>query len=277
MEAPMKILRLALLLSIPAALVACTTAPPDDTGADADADTDSDADTDTDTDTDADGDADCDAGPSTPDYGELNAEQITWDNYTHDAGLAAVAAADPGDGNTADGEWLVDGAVVTLAGYAPDGSNPDTFWVADSSGSMVVYRVDPGMVVNPGDTISFTVTQVGNYAGLRQIAAATDFVVADVAAQGVYVVDATTDAASWASSAHQVIYSYGEITAENGECGTSYECFDYTAANGTTTALRLHESKGLVEGDCLQVTAPIGTFAGDDQYNINDLDWVVFY
>lgn len=274
----MKILRLALLVSTTASLVACiSAAPPDDTGAEADADTDSDADTDTDTDTDADGDADCDAGPSTPDYGELNADEITWDNYTHDAGLAAVIDADPGDGNTAEGEWVVTDAIVTLTGYAPEGSNPDTFWVADASGSIVVYRVDPGFVVKAGDTISFTVNQVGNYAGLYQISGASDFAVADVGSELVYVVDGMTNQAAWSLNPHEIIYSYGEVTAEHGECGTSYQCFDYTAANGNVTALRLHESKGLVKGDCLQVTAPMGTFAGSDQYNVNDLDWVNFY
>ena len=275
MERTMSIFRLALALSLPLALtIACDSGPPEDTGpvSEGDADTDADSDTDTDTDADGDADADCDITGATPIYDNLYGagNTVVGENPYGDAGLSAVIAAAPADGETIAGEWAVTGATVIAVGYAPEGSNPDNIWFADSSGAARTYRTDPGLVLKAGDVVDFTVTELTMYYETLELTGITGVTVTGT--DKIWMLDGNATAITYAEHEQQVVYAWGEVVSEDGECGGSYSC--YTFEYGTNSAnLRIQTSKGLIQGDCAQVAVPVGSFSGAEQLNVDDLDW----
>ena len=271
----MKMLRLALALSLPIALAACTKGPPEDTGPVVEGDADSDADSDTDTDTDADGDADCDISGATPVYEELfgaDGAVVGANPYTTDAGLGAIIADKPAEGETLTGEWVVTGAVVGAVGYYPEGSNPSNIWFNDVNGTVRTYYVDPGVALSGGEVVSFTATEIKNYYGTLEITAMGEVTV--TGSDKVWLTDGNNTTLSYETHAEQFVYAWGEIMDEGVECGgsTSYTCFDFQYGVNTTT-LRILSSKGVVQGDCAQVVVPLGTYSGADQMDVSDLDW----
>lgn len=270
----MSTFRLALALSLPLALtIACENGPPEDTGPDVsgDADTDADSDTDTDTDADGDADADCDISGATPIYDDLYGagNTVLGANPYADGGLGAVLAAAPEQGEDAEGEWIVTAATVVAVGYAPEGSNPDNIWLADSNGVARTYRTDPGVVLKAGDVVSLKVTKLTQYFDTLEITGISDVVVTGT--DKIWMLDGNATTVNYAEHEQNVVYAWGEITSEDGECGGSASCYTFEYGSNTNN-LRILSSKGLITGDCVQVAVPVGYFDGE-QLNVDDLDW----
>jgi hypothetical protein len=266
------------LLAFPLAL-ACRpkpgggdTAP--NTGSDADADTDADADADADTDTPTHaGDCQDPTNLSTW-YGTLDPSLATATNYSTSAGIAAVRAATPAtDGDSAAVNLPITGAIITAVGYAPVGVNPDNFWLQDADIGVHTYFTDPGQVVAVGDSVSFTVTEVTNYGGTTEITGLSDFT-DDSSGNKVYVKDSKGQALDYATEADDLVRVWGRITGEGVDCGP-VKCYplDYGAPSDITV-----RTGGAVTVDsCVEVMAPLGSFDGALQLDLDDFDSLAAY
>jgi hypothetical protein len=266
------------------ALVACDRGPEDDSDTDVETDTDTDTDSDSDTDTDTDTDTDADITPCDPPtsmyYGVLQESQITDVAPTGDAGIAAVVAAAPaGDGETATVDLQITNATVMMVGYRPSGGDLWSLWVQDENAAIRTYASSTPITaeVVPGNKVSFKVTEIKNYAGELEITKLADFVVDDTTAGPVYVQDVTGETITYADHGREVVYTYGRITTVPAACGGSSVCATWLLPTGQEVDFRIGEQKGVVQGDCIQVVSPVGTFDGDVQFDINDFDWVEFF
>ncbi|MFT6234733.1 MAG: hypothetical protein ACJAZO_005257 [Myxococcota bacterium] len=286
-----------LALITPLTLVGC---PPEDPSETGDVDTSGTEGTDdTDTEgTDDEGtegtdapDFDCHVLPSSlPDWtGDLDPPALgTTTPFGFDAGLDDVIAALPASGETATVNIAVTGAVVTTLGFNPESDSGviHTFYVGDATGGALV-RLDftddtTAVDVVPGDAVDFTVTTMENFNGLLQIAAISDLT---VTSQGneVYIVAATGLAIDTINDISVVHQLHGELTSSESGCGGSSVCFDFETRDGETavvSTLRINNNNlqtPLIEGDCLQVNAPLTQFSGDAQFNIGNFAWQRWY
>lgn len=276
------------------AFAACNNGPPDtgiDTDTNADADTDTDADSDTDTDTDADTDSDTDSDSDTdadcavPDgsfHGGLSASQIVSTSpYTTDAGLTAVIAADPGDGNTANVDLTITNAVVAAVGYVPSTSTSEwTVWLADQNGAARTYlntsTVSIPSTIVPGDVVSMHVVELNNYAGEIEITKIDSFTKSDTTSH-VWVQDATAANIDVATQAREVVHGYGKLMTAPTACGGTALCSDMKTSNGQTIPFRIKTVWDPRQGDCIEFYMPVGVFAGEPQLNVDTFDWVNLY
>ena len=273
-------MRLWIQLPVVIALIGCGPRVPVDTDADADTDTDMDTDTDSDTDTDTEVDK-CPEAPDAGFYGQLEAGQVTATSPYKDSGISAVVAAqaDVVDGTPKAVDIQVTDAVVASIGYTPSSATAHwSVWVADSKGAVRTYLKDStGTIpstVKPGDTISFKVKQLTNFAGEFQISQITDFALgADTSLIWLQETNGTT--LSYADHGRELVHAYGQVVTDPAACG-SYECMDLDL-DGQTVDFRIKPEKGVVKGDCLDVVAPVGVFNGGVQFNIDNFDWVDFY
>lgn len=244
-------------------------------------------DTDEDTDNDTEAPFNCDEGPSDPDafWGPLDKAQVTTTAPTNDAGIGALLAQAPAEGQsvTLDPPLLVTDAVVSASEFVPEGSVPDDLWLRDSGGAIRTYanfRDDPPKIVipdditglGPGSVVSFKVTELTNYFGEIQISALEDFTVSPTSGL-VYVVDATDGTeVTFADHRAEVVRIWGRVAEERGECGTNTYCYGIET-NGNTYELRIRKDEYEV-GDCLPIANPVGQFQGKVQFNVSDFDAV---
>jgi len=255
-------------------LAACTGRAPSHTGETGwtpDTDTD-DTDTgDTDTGTPP---ASCDEGPSDIGtwFGGIDPTLVTSDAYTNDAGVAALVAAAPADGEEATGTFAVSGATVTNVGYPPT----KNFWFADANGAMRTYLYeDAATEVLPGMIVNFTATTIKNYFGEIEVTAVSDF---EVVSSGnpVQVVEALGANLDYATQGRQMVHTYGQITAFIEECGTTSSCWTFTHG-GADIRFRISNEKGIIEGDCVEVVAPVASYTPDTLFDVGNWDWMRWY
>lgn len=283
---------LTLILALsPLTLTGCPPDNPDDTGDTDTSDTDTtDPGTDTDTDTDTPAGIDCHVVPSIlPEWaGDIEPPSLaTTVPYTLDAGLDDVMAAMPAVGESVTVDIDVTGAYVTTLGFNPgvDAGEVHSFYIGDVSGGIYV-RLDftsaPSVDVVPGDAVNFTVTEVENFNGLLQISAISDLSVVSENNE-IYVKAAsgqTLDTTNDISELHQL---HGELVSGATGCGGSSVCFDFETRDGDTSVvsmLRVNNNNltpPLIEGDCVQVNAPLTEFNGDAQFNIGNFAWHRWY
>lgn len=277
----------ALVLGLGSAIGACRTQPDEERPKpEQDTDTDTDTDSDTDTDTDVDKPFDCGDGPVDGDlwFGAFREDQVTvspTSPYANDAGIGAVleAAPESGDTVTLETPLRIERAVVINTVYAPEGSVPLTFWFADKNGAMRTYddyRRDDDIVVPDevtalpyGSVVSFDVRAIKNYEGELEIVQADNFTLHEET-DTIWVVDKTDGSVvSYETLGRANVKTWGEITEVREPCGT-YSCYTYTVGEDEYV---LRIKKSFYEGDCIPVTAPLGTYRGEEQFNINDYDW----
>ncbi|MEM6926614.1 MAG: hypothetical protein AAF602_06785 [Myxococcota bacterium] len=287
-----------LFLGLLTSVAACSRVPVDE---DADADADADTDADSDTDSDADTDSDTDADPNV-ECGEPPMRGAWWDDHPlngltltntapqADAGLAAVRAAGEGvsELTVLETPLQVRGAVVSLVGFRPSGTDVLELYVNDSSGGMYLrfVTIPESAGIDNGDIVDFDVNVVNNFGGLAQVVNETtgspDFTVLTEGienlaingeAQAIYVVDAAAEAPlSVAEHGHAIIEAYGEILTEGVDCGSNDEkCYDLEYAEGQTITFR-SRSEFIQQGDCIQYVGPMGAF-NTPQIDATNFDW----
>lgn len=277
-------------IALPLAL-ACRPEPKPDTGTlegDADTDTDSDADSDADADSDTDADTDTDPDTNTqagscPDpvdlatwYGTLDPALVTTTNYGFSAGLQAVNDASPAYGEpTATVDLMVNGAVVTAIGYHPAGTDPSSVWLQDQDGAVRTFMTDmPNAQV--GDKVSFHVTEITSYFGETEITAIDGFMI-DSSGTPVYVRDGNGTDLTYAADGREMLRVWGEIITDTGECGNNVNCYMLDYGGTSDIMFRVGAPLGLLPGDCVKITAPLGYYEPDARFDLSDWDWLAVY
>jgi len=228
----------------------------------------------------------CSDGPSDPD--QLFADQfaslygsITDTPYAVTGGVQAVvdAANALGSGETAAVDLVVSGAVVTNIDYLPESASYINFWFGDSEANMRTFGTDLGGVdmqsLRRGQTVSFRVTELKNYAGEFEVTALTDFEVIDDSTQAIHVVDANTKTLDYAIHGRANVSLYGEITELQGECGSS-NCWTFETGGGQALTLRVSNIVELYEGDCIWWMGPIASYNGL-QLSATNFDWFSYF
>ena len=219
----------------------------------------------------------CSDGPAFPDAwaGALDPERITNTPPSHDAGIAAIIDALPSSGSATISIEVTEAVVANFTEY---GGGLDQLWLSDSSGGLQTFGPDIPFTADelqPGDTVSFTATEITSYYDLPELTGLTGL---SIASQGgmVYVVEGNTTTISLAEHLNQNIRGYGAITSEPEGCGGSSVCADFTFGDNTAI-LRFSDSLGLAVGDCVDVLAPLTIFSGAPQLNLDNNDWVSVY
>ncbi len=218
---------------------------------------------------------DCNEGPAEPFYGAYGESSPTTTRTSTDAGIDALIAAAPGDGeDPVEVDLTISGALVTHVAYA--GANtPNNYNLIDANDAVNVFGVE--LDVSLGDTVSMKVTELTNYFGMIEITAAEELSV-DSSDNGVYIVDATTAAVAYASEGLLNVRVHGQITSDDEPCGSNNKCYDYLASNGQAFILRVPNNlNGYGNGDCVAVTNPLGQFGGDLQLDVRDFDNITKY
>lgn len=201
---------------------------------------------------------------------------VTSDDYENDAGLAAVRKAALAAKTETVVSLKVTDATVISKGYVPANGTYAKFWVADSSGPLVIYNVDlpdaPGLA--PGDVVSFTATKVLNYFDLAEVTEIADFSVSK-APGPVQIIAANTTPIDYTQHGERVVEAYGELVNSTGGCGGSFVCFDMTVGK-QTFQFRTRSNFDQV-GDCIHFIGPLQRFQDTLQLTVEDFDWSRFY
>ncbi len=273
-------------LALPLAL-ACRPEPKSDTGT-VEGDADTDTDTDTDSDADADSDSDTDADTDVPVggcpepaslaslYGTLDPAMVTTTNYGFSAGVQAAITASPGDGEpNATVDLMINGAVITAVGYHPPDTDPGTVWFQDQDAALRTYNTPmPGVKV--GDKVSFRITEISNYNGELEIVA-LDSLTIDSSGTPVYVRDATGTTLDYATDGRELLRVWGEVMSDGIECGGVSSCYPLNYGGATDVEFRVGAALGLLTGDCVILTAPLGVFDTELQFDLSDWAWLAVY
>lgn len=227
----------------------------------------------------------CQDGPSDPGswFGVLEPSQVTDVNTYGDAGLSALLEKAPAKDQTVtfDPPLRITKAVVTLPGYAPEGKFPGTFWFADSKGAMRTFDnlnntediVVPAEItaLPAGSVVSFDVTELKNYSGELEVTGLRNFELHSDPAQKVYVRDRTDGTKlEYATDGRFIVHLWGEVSKVRGPCG-SPTCYEMTSGDNVYL---VRVKKEYLEGDCLELVAPVGTFNDELQFDISDFDWL---
>lgn len=198
---------------------------------------------------------------------------VTDVEYAFDAGLDDVLAAVPAtQGNIVSGLSIpVTGAIVHNQSFPDD----ERFWVADGNGAIRTFlysAVSP--VPQPGDAVSFTVTEVQNFVGQPQINAVTNWSVDssgnDVLVRNGQGVELTPATVNYSYEA------YGKILGDIVTCGPSTTCW-YFWHGGQISEVRINDALGVEAGSCIHVIAPVYYFQTDELFDIQNWDWLRSY
>ena len=105
--------------------------------------------------------------------------------------------------------------------------------------------------------------------------AASDF---EVVSSGnpVQVVEALGASLDYATQGRQIVHTYGEITAFVEECGATSSCWTFTHG-GSDIRFRISNDKGIVEGDCIEIVAPVASYTPDTLFDVGNWDWMRWY
>jgi hypothetical protein len=213
----------------------------------------------------------CADGPAFPGAwaGTIDPAQRTDQPYDFDAGIAdALAAADNSSRLPVD---IIDAVV---ANFTTRSGSVDTLWIADEAGGMMSYGVDFNLeadAIAPGDRISFTITDATVYFGLPEITE-VEGVVVTPGDGAVYVVDGNAEVITTETHLSQNIQAYGELIADEGACGSS-SCFTFGYGDNAHT-IRVSEGLGFKVGDCVEIAMPLGIYFEEEQYSIDNNNWV---
>jgi hypothetical protein len=217
----------------------------------------------------------------------VEASTVTLDSAGLEAVLGAVPVDDPPQDENTDDD--VDDSIVTLdttldvtgALVIATGRTDNADTTAEIEGNDWLYLQDadttlvlnggfvgsaypdgaaPDTAVKIGDKVSFTVTGVRNFSGTPQIARVTDFVIDgsdnDVPFTDMTGADITMD--SWGN----LIRVSGQLTADNGSCGGSAICYEFTHGDPAKTITFRSNSQFVETGSCVTFFGPLGAFPG---------------
>lgn len=192
--------------------------------------------------------------------------------YINDSGLDDVIAAAPAVNEQISGLSInVTGAIVHNYIFP----NDQVFWMADGNGSIRTFlnnAVSPSPL--PGDSVSFTVTDLSNYFGELHITGLSNWSINSTGnnvlirnGQDVELVDSTQG---------YTYQAYGKILSMIGACGTGTTCWNFE--HGTEVSeLRIRDDVGVMVNSCLHVIAPVYYFEDNALFDIQDWDWKSFY
>jgi hypothetical protein len=219
----------------------------------------------------------CADGPAFVDAwaGAVSPELVTDTPYTAVAGIGEILAAAPAEGSAAIDIAVTDAVVANLTEY---GGGIDQLWLADADGGLQTYGVSINLTADdiaPGDTVSFTATEITTYYSLPELTGLSDLTITGSGAM-VYVIDGNTTAVTVSAHLNQNVRGFGALTSAPESCGGSSVCADFTFGPNTVT-LRFAAALSLSEGDCVDVLAPLTIFSGAAQLNIDNNDWLSVY
>jgi hypothetical protein len=228
------------------------------------------------------GEESCPGGPKDEWYGTIPAELVTADPYVHDAGLAALVAVLPTNGESidlSDAPVSITGAIFAVEGYRPEWEpGPRTFWIADANAHVRV-QLDAGLDVpdlSLGDAIDLEVTSVRDYGFGQAYITSVQLVTITAEDQPVWVQDGSELALDYDADPEEIFSVWGVLTREFVECGGSYVCSELMHC-GHTMPVRLQDFVGYAVGDEIEIVAPLqGEHPlGDGTiFNQFEVDWV---
>ncbi len=263
-----------------------------DGDADGDSDSDADADGDVDADSDSDGDADTDtvdtdtttdpgvrhgacAAPAPFEYGpELAGVGLRAKDFDQDANLDDVIAAADLALVATPVNIPVTGAIVTMIAYRADGGYPEEVWMADANGAIRTYGTPIGGV-QVGDAVTFRVREVLNYFGEHEVTAIGPVTV-DSTGNDVYVHESPANL-NYAQNGRELLHLWGEIVTVEGPCGGTSSCYQLEHGGAKPALLRTGTVVGLAQGDCVEVTWPMGYFDTEVQLDVATYDQLRVY
>ena len=283
-------LSLALLLA-PLTLTGCPPDNPDDSDVDTNEGTDDPGtdDPDSDDDTEEPSDINCHVLPTSlpPFAGAIEPASLASETpYTTDGGLDdVIAATTPATEDSVTVDIDVTSAIVTTLDFNAeyqDTGIAHRFFVEDAAGGVYVrldFDTADGWPIAPGDEVSFTATSVRNFNGVMQVGALTDLVVVS-SDNPVYVVEGNGQTLDTTGAINTVHHLFGELVTSGSECGSGWECFDLETRDGldtNTSTFRIRNDRlttPYIQGDCIDLYAPLSQFSGEPQFNINNFQWV---
>lgn len=201
---------------------------------------------------------------------------VTRTPYNFDAGVQAVLTAADGAKSGTVVSLPVTGAVVTSLEYIPSANDgTHTFWVEDTNGSIVAFRVPTDPVdpldLKPGNKVDFTATEVNEYFGTPEITSIFGFAV--VGTEPVYLADGNDGTPLlWDTLGPRTVEVWGEIVSDAVSCGDTSVCMDLEYAGGTIV-FRTAQSFFPIRGDCIHYIGPLSKFNGATQLDTGNLDW----
>jgi len=215
----------------------------------------------------------CADGPAFPGQwvGTVDPDRVTTTPYDFDAGIAdAIAAMDRGS-------FPVEITDAVVANYTERDGEIDTLWIQDGSAGLMTYNVSTGLrsdEISPGDTVSFTISDGTIYFGLPEITGISGDITV-TGSQDVYLVDGTAEVVTTETHLSQNILAYGELTADEGSCGSA-RCFTFSYGENAHT-IRVSEGLNFKVGDCIELAMPLGIYFEEEQYSVDNNDWVSVY
>lgn len=220
----------------------------------------------------------CADGPAFPEFwaGALEPDMVSATPYDFDAGIGDAIGAMSSNGSFS-GPVTITDAVVTA--YTEYNGDVDVMWIADSSGGLMSYGVDWGLSVSdvsPGDTISFTATDGTIYFGLPELTEIDGPPTVTGRVDALYVVDGNAEVVTTEDHLSQLVGAYGELVNDEGSCGSSARCYTFSYGENAHT-IRVDDALGFSVGDCVQVLMPLGIYFEEEQYSIDNNNWVSTY
>lgn len=205
-----------------------------------------------------------------------------WD-ASYDAGIAALVEAAPTSGDPITGEWTVTEATVVATDY----NSPNTqraqrsFWLGDGNATIQVFffaedvASQPTFSVKVGQRISGTVTSLGQYQGMAQVATADGASwTLESEDNEVYIRDVTGPLT--ADDAHAVVRVTGTLVGiDNPDCGGA-QCYEMVYGDNQEIILRTG-SEFTAVGMCVTYVGPVRLFSGEAQLDTQNYDWLWTY
>lgn len=211
---------------------------------------------------------------------------ITNTPYTNDAGLGGLLAAL--DGTTGDQTVDVDitGATVTVLDYNRDEDLGQVFrfYVEDANAAFFArLSFDAtGYDIQAGDIVNFNVTAAQLYFGVPQISAISELTVVS-SGNPVHVIEGNGQTLDLTGDVNRVHHLYGELVSAGEGCQDPNYCFDLETVDGETSTintLRINQEPlqtPLIQGDCVEIIAPMGIFSEAPQFNVGNYEWHRWY
>lgn len=218
----------------------------------------------------------CDDGPAFPDMwaGLVNPADVTDVPYDFDAGIE-----DALDAVANNGPFPVEITDAVVANFTTSNGDVDTLWIADKAGGLMSYNVTWGLSADdiaPGDTISFSITDGTVYYGLPEITDIDGTPTITGHRDEIYVVNGNAETITTETHLSQNIAAYGELVKDEGSCGSSQRCFAFGYGDNVHT-LRVSTDLGFQVGDCVQVAMPLSIYYEEEQYSVENNNWVSLY
>ncbi|MEN0060618.1 MAG: hypothetical protein AAGA48_00640 [Myxococcota bacterium] len=169
----------------------------------------------------------------------------------------------------------VSGAIVTAVADLSDDASRATLWAEDMDGPVVAdnVEVDNSGLIAPGDRVNFTVTEVANISGGPHVTALLNFDI-DGVENEIPVLDGNATALSYEAHGERIVEIWGEVTAEQGPCG-SFTCFEVTYGDDKLITYPT-TPKTVAVGDCVHYLGPLDQ-QDTLQFDASNAAWVRIY